>query len=73
MTYLTKTASASGWHGQKPSIQENGSDGTRTRDLRRDRPTQARRRVTTNFLERLHLQGFLTPEWPKHRMVEPNW
>ena len=36
---------------------QSGSDGTRTRDLRRDRPSQVRRRVATNVPERLHLQA----------------
>jgi hypothetical protein len=36
---------------------ESGSDGTRTRDLRRDRPSRAQRRPTTNAPERAHLQA----------------
>ena len=51
---------------------KDGSDGTRTRDLRRDRPGQAPRRSTTNSSERPHLQAFLTRESPRHRMVELN-
>jgi hypothetical protein len=36
---------------------EDGSDGTRTRDLRRDRPIRVQRRLPTSNLERVHLQG----------------
>jgi hypothetical protein len=35
----------------------SGSDGTRTRDLRRDRPNRAWRRTSTNRSERPHVQG----------------
>jgi hypothetical protein len=35
----------------------NGSDGTRTRDLRRDRPSRAPRHLATNSSERRHLQA----------------
>ena len=38
-----------------------GSDGTRTRDLRRDRPSQARRRPKTNAAEQAHLQALFVP------------
>jgi hypothetical protein len=48
-----------------------GSDGTRTRDLRRDRPSQAPRRLATNSSVRPHLQGFLTHQSARRRMVEP--
>jgi hypothetical protein len=48
-----------------------GSDGTRTRDLRRDRPNRAQRRSTTNVADRAHLQGFFAPRAPPLRMVEP--
>src|SRR6266571_8667730 len=48
-----------------------GSDGTRTRDLRRDRPNRARRRLAASSCERYHLQGFMTREPPRHRMVDP--
>jgi hypothetical protein len=37
----------------------DGSDGTRTRDLRRDRPSQARRRSATIPSVRHHLQALL--------------
>ena len=49
-----------------------GSEGTRTRDLRRDRPSRAPRRPATNASERPHLQGFSALESGRHRMVEPN-
>jgi hypothetical protein len=35
----------------------SGSDGTRTRDLRRDRPNRVRRQPRTNESEQPHLQG----------------
>jgi hypothetical protein len=35
-----------------------GSNGTRTRDLRRDRPSRAPQRLATNSSVRPHLQGF---------------
>ena len=41
-------------------VFRDGSDGTRTRDLRRDRPNRARRRPPTNHSERPHLQGSFT-------------
>ena len=41
----------------------DGSDGTRTRDLRRDRPSRTRRRSTTKVAERPHLQA-LSPWAP---------
>ena len=49
-------------------ILEGGSDGTRTRDLRRDRPSRARRRPPTNHSERLicralSRRGRLRPAW----------
>jgi hypothetical protein len=47
------------------------SDGTLTRDLRRDRPSRAPRRPATNASERPHLQGFSALESGRHRMVEP--
>src|SRR5919106_2851384 len=49
----------------------NGSDGTRTRDLRRDRPSEERRRATTNASERVHLQALFVLTLPPLRMVEP--
>ena len=49
----------------------DGSDGTRTRDLRRDRPSRPPRRPPTNSPERLHLQGSLLLESGCHGMVEP--
>jgi hypothetical protein len=48
-----------------------GSDGTRTRDLRRDRPSQAPRRLATNSSEQPHLQVFVTHQSARGRMVEP--
>ena len=39
------------------SKEENGSDGTRTRDLRRDRPLRVQRRPTSSHLHLGHLQG----------------
>src|SRR5919198_3841162 len=48
-----------------------GSDGTRTRDLRRDRPSRARRRRTKNSSEQSYLQAlFLLPLHPLC-VVEP--
>jgi hypothetical protein len=49
---------------------ENGSDGTRTRDLRRDRPNQAPRRSATTSFKRPYLQGLSTPEAARCRVVE---
>jgi hypothetical protein len=40
------------------------SDGTRTRDLRRDRPSQVPRRLGMNSSERLHLQVVLRTSQP---------
>jgi hypothetical protein len=42
-----------------PGERRDGSDGTRTRDLRRDRPSRAPRRLTTNASQRAHLQALL--------------
>jgi hypothetical protein len=50
---------------------EDGSDGTRTRDLRRDRPSRAQRRPATNASEQPHLQALFAPTPPLLRMVEP--
>jgi hypothetical protein len=50
---------------QLAATSRDGSDGTRTRDLRRDRPSQARRRSTTNLPERLHLQVLLAAASPQ--------
>jgi hypothetical protein len=50
---------------------KSGSDGTRTRDLRRDGPSRARRRPTTNGSGRAHLQALFAPRLPPLRMVEP--
>ena len=47
----------------------NGSDGTRTRDLRRDRPVRRSRRATTTPDERSHLQGFLLGRFSGYRMA----
>jgi hypothetical protein len=49
----------------------DGSDGTRTRDLRRDRPSRAQRRPATNASEQPHLQALFAPTPPLLRMVEP--
>jgi hypothetical protein len=49
----------------------NGSDETRTRDLRRDRPSQAPRRLATNSSKRPYLQGFSARGSARCRMVEP--
>jgi hypothetical protein len=49
----------------------NGSDGTRTRDLRRDRPTRVQRCPTTSEPEQPHLQVVFRVEAPPHRIVEP--
>jgi Phage integrase family len=50
----------------------SGSDGTRTRDLPRDRPSPAHRRSTTNVAERPHLQVLLALGQTPLRMVEPD-
>jgi hypothetical protein len=50
---------------------KDGSDGTRTRDLRRDRPTREWRRTSTNRSERPYLQGTFRPTPTPARMVEP--
>jgi hypothetical protein len=39
----------------------SGSDGTRTRDLRRDRPSWAQRRPATNASQQAHLQVLSAP------------
>ncbi len=48
-----------------------GSDGIRTRDLRRDRQSRAQQRPVTDATERCHLQGLFSPTPPALRMVEP--
>jgi hypothetical protein len=48
-----------------------GSDGTRTRDLRRDRPNRAQRRPATTVSERPHLQAIWLCFPPLLRMAEP--
>jgi hypothetical protein len=68
----TKDASLQGFYG---------SDGTRTRDLRRDRPSRAQRRPTTKASERAHLQalssrGWLRSAWlsqPSDRRLGHEW
>jgi hypothetical protein len=50
---------------------KSGSDGTRTRDLRRDRPNRAQRRPATNASERAHLQALFVLRLARFRMVEP--
>jgi hypothetical protein len=49
----------------------DGSDGTRTRDLRRDRPSPGRRRPATRPSDRPHLQAFSALMTTPPRMVEP--
>jgi hypothetical protein len=57
---------------RKDDLQGNyGSDGTRTRDLRRDRPSRAQRRPATNSCEWSHLQVLFALRPPRLRMVEP--
>jgi hypothetical protein len=53
------------------ALQQDGSDGTRTRDLRRDRPKRAWRRTSTDRSERPHLQVLSALRLPPLRMVEP--
>jgi len=48
---------------------EDGSDGTRTRDLRRDRPLQVQRRLTMNRLNLCHLRGLFAFEAASRSMV----
>src|SRR5919106_1741398 len=48
-----------------------GSDGTRTRDLRRDRPSRAQRPLATNSSERAHLQALFAALPPRLRIDEP--
>ena len=48
---------------------EDGSDGTRTRDLRRDRPLQVQRRLPMNRFNLCHLRGLLALELVQHSMV----
>jgi hypothetical protein len=48
---------------------ESGSDGTRTRDLRRDRPIRSQRPPTTNPSELPHLQGLFGSRLSSSRMV----
>ena len=48
-----------------------GSDGTRTRDLRRDRPSRIQRRSATKASEQAHLQALLALAPLPLRMVEP--
>src|SRR5215203_4906341 len=50
---------------------KDGSDGTRTRDLRRDRPSRARQRPTTRASERPHLQALFALTQTPLRMVGP--
>jgi hypothetical protein len=52
-------------------ISCSGSDGTRTRDLRRDRPSRAPRRPATDSSEQAHLQVLFFPTPHRLRMVEP--
>jgi len=49
----------------------SGSDGTRTRDLRRDRPSRAQRRPATSSSERPLLQVLFALWSAPLRMVEP--
>jgi hypothetical protein len=48
---------------------KDGSDGTRTRDLRRDRPIRVQRRLPTSNLELIHLQGVCVFPPELRRMV----
>jgi hypothetical protein len=48
-----------------------GSDGTRTRDLRRDTPSRAQRRPAKNSSEWPHLQVLFALRPSRLRMVEP--
>ncbi len=51
-------------------LQElDGSDGTRTRDLRRDRPLRALRRFATSDLKLAVLQGLLASYFRAYRMA----
>jgi hypothetical protein len=52
-------------------ISKDGSDGTRTRDLRRDRPTRPRRRSATDVSEQAYLQVLFAVQRRPLRMVEP--
>jgi hypothetical protein len=45
------------------------SDGTRSRDLRRDRPLQVQRRLPMNRFNLCHLRGLLALEVDPHSMV----
>src|SRR6266567_6142040 len=49
----------------------SGSDGTRTRDLRRDRPSRVPRHPATTVSERADLQALFALAPPPLRMVEP--
>ncbi len=49
----------------------SGSDGTRTRDLRRDRPGRVQQRPATNSSEWPHLQVLFALSLPRVRTVEP--
>jgi hypothetical protein len=48
-----------------------GSDGTRTRDLRRDRPRRAHRRSASSSFKQAHLQGLFASIARPLRMLEP--
>ena len=50
-------------------LRLSGSDGTRTRDLRRDRPLQVQRRLPMNRFNLCHLRGLLALELVQHSMV----
>jgi hypothetical protein len=52
-------------------VFRNGSDGTRTRDLRRDRPSRTRPRPPTSHSKRPHLQVLSGSGSRPLRMVEP--
>jgi hypothetical protein len=58
-------------HG-RCSVSVNGSDGTRTRDLRRDGPGRAERRKSTNALEPARLQALFASKVIPLRMVAPS-
>src|SRR5918999_1373568 len=62
-------------HGQQKDADLqavfSGSDGTRTRDIRRDGPSRAQRRSATDVSEHGHLQALVDLTPPSLRMVEP--
>jgi hypothetical protein len=77
-TRPTRSFSTS-WSATCPSRERGGSDGTRIRDLRGDRPVRGSRRMTTTGAESLYSCGFLgssrfDPAWlsyPDFRRLLP--